>query len=74
MCARLSATLVEGGGSTTAQLGQYLNSFMLPTAKQNEIDLLLRYYPDDVTAGSPFDTGHLNALSRPSFSSLIDPS
>ena len=35
---------------------------MLPEAKQNEIDLLLRYYPDDQRAGCPFDTGFENAV------------
>ena len=45
---------------------------MLPTAPQNQVDLLLQYYPDDVTAGSPFDTGFFNDLRRPSFNSLLD--
>ena len=72
MCARLPAIFAKRGGSTTAEVGQYFNSFMLPTAPQNEVDLLLQYYPDDVTAGCPFDTGPLNVLSRPSFNSSID--
>ena len=67
MCACLSAALTEGGGSTTAEVEQYLKSFMLPTAPKSEVDLLLEYYPDDVTAGCPFDTGFLNVLSRPPF-------
>jgi len=49
--------------TTTAQLGQYLKSFMLPTAAQSDLDLLLQYYPDDITVGCPFDTGTLNKLS-----------
>jgi acetylcholinesterase len=49
--------------TTTTELGQYLNSFMLPTAPKNQVDLLLQYYPEDVTAGCPFDTGPLNNLS-----------
>jgi hypothetical protein len=37
---------------------------MMPRAKDNEIDGLLAHYPDDQRAGSPFDTGIRNALSR----------
>ena len=28
------------------------------------VDLFLKYYPDDQRAGSPFDTGIKNALSK----------
>lgn len=49
--------------TTTAEVGQYLRSFMLPTAPQSDVDLLLQYYPEDATAGCPFDTGFLNMLS-----------
>lgn len=63
MC--LSVAFAKGGGSTTAQVEQYLKSFMLPTAPQSEVELLLQYYPDDPTAGCPFDTGLLNVLGGP---------
>lgn len=33
-------------------------------AKDSEVDLLLKYYPDDQRAGCPFDTGLKNALSK----------
>jgi len=49
--------------TTTAQLHKYFKSFMLPTAVQSEVDLLLQYYPDDPRAGCPFDTGLRNILS-----------
>ncbi|KAH9966977.1 Alpha/Beta hydrolase protein [Lactifluus volemus] len=49
--------------STTADLKEYLKLYMMPRAKDSEIDLLLKYYPDDQRAGSPFDTGLRNALS-----------
>ncbi|KAI0306653.1 Alpha/Beta hydrolase protein [Multifurca ochricompacta] len=49
--------------STTADLKDYLKLYMMPTAKDEEIDLLLKYYPDDQRAGCPFDTGLKNALS-----------
>ena len=61
----LSVAFAKGGGSTTAQVEQYLKSFMLPTAPQSEVELLLQYYPDDPTAGCPFDTGLLNVLGGP---------
>lgn len=75
MYARLSAAFAKGRDSTTAEVGKYLNSFMLPSAPQSHVDLLLQYYPEDVTAGCPFDTGFLNMLGRRLFlSSILDPS
>jgi hypothetical protein len=74
MCALLSTAFTKGRGSTTAEVGQYLKSFMLPRALQSHVDLLLQYYPEDVTAGCPFDTGFLNMLGRPSRDSILDPS
>jgi hypothetical protein len=51
-----------------------LRSFMLPSAPQSDVDLLLQYYPEDVTAGCPFDTGFLNALGKFFLDSILDPS
>jgi hypothetical protein len=68
MYARLLAAFAKGRGSTTAEVGKYLNTFMLPGAPQSHVDLLLQYYPEDVTAGCPFDTGFLNMLGRRFFS------
>ncbi len=48
---------------TTSQMKDYLKLFMMPRAKDSEVDLLLKYYPDDQRAGCPFDTGIKNALS-----------
>jgi hypothetical protein len=45
----------------------YLKLYMMPRAPDSEIDLLLQYYPDDQTAGSPFGTGFKNALSMAAF-------
>ena len=42
----------------------YLKLFMMPRAKDSEVDLLLKYYPNDQRAGCPFDTGIKNALSK----------
>ena len=41
-----------------------MRSYMLPTAPKSDVDLLLQYYPEDVTVGCPFDTGFLNMLGR----------
>jgi len=49
--------------STTADLKDYFKLYMVPKAKDSEVDLLLKYYPNDQRAGCPFDTGIKNALS-----------
>lgn len=38
---------------------------MMPSAPQDQLDLLLQYYPDDPTLGCPFDTGEANILGKP---------
>ncbi|KAI0053997.1 alpha beta-hydrolase [Auriscalpium vulgare] len=48
--------------STTIQVREYLKLFMMPNATNDQIDLLLRYYPDYQPAGCPFDTGFNNDL------------
>lgn len=40
-----------------------LVSGLFPNASTSELDQLLELYPQDVTQGSPFDTGHQNALT-----------
>ena len=49
--------------SNTAELHTYMKEFMMSRAKDKDIDLLLQYYPDDQSAGSPFDTGIDNEFS-----------
>lgn len=49
--------------TTSAQMKDYLKLYMMPTVKDSQVDLLLKYYPDDQRAGCPFDTGIKNALS-----------
>ncbi|KAG6816185.1 hypothetical protein H0H87_008012 [Tephrocybe sp. NHM501043] len=56
-------TLSTTNISTTADLKSYIAGVLLPEAKSEALDLLLKYYPDDQRAGSPFDTGLKNALS-----------
>jgi len=48
--------------TTTDQVNEFMRSFMMPNASKSEVDLLLRYYPDDPSAGCPFDTGPRNML------------
>ena len=47
----------------TAELKDYVKLYMMPKAKDSEVDLLLKYYPDDQRAGCPFDTGLKNVFS-----------
>jgi acetylcholinesterase len=49
--------------TTDAQSKQWVNENYLPTATSAEINQLLSLYPSDITKGSPFDTGVLNALT-----------
>lgn len=49
--------------SSNADMKDYLKLYMMPRAKDKEIDGLMVHYPDDPRAGSPFDTGIKNMLS-----------
>ena len=49
--------------TTDAQFRQWLTQTYLPSAPSTIIDQIAAAYPNDVTQGSPFDTGYLNALS-----------
>ena len=49
---------------STAQMHDYLKLFMMPRAKDSEVDLLLKYYPNDQRAGCPFNTGIKNVLGN----------
>ncbi|KAI0637477.1 carotenoid ester lipase precursor [Trametes polyzona] len=55
--------------TSESDLRSYLKSNYLPQAVQSELDQLLKLYPGDLTQGSPFNTGILNALS-PQFKRL----
>ena len=48
---------------TESQLRTYITSQFLPNAPKSDIDKLFTLYPGDITKGSPFDTGILNALT-----------
>ena len=48
---------------TESQLRTYLTTYFLPNASESDIDQLLTFYPNDVTQGSPFGTGPLNAIT-----------
>lgn len=58
-------------GRDSKGVATYMKSFMMPSATDAELDLLLQYYPDDYSAGCPFDTGKRNILSTPSWSPPI---
>lgn len=68
----LSLVWPDRSYSTTAHVKEYLKSYMMPRAKDSEVDLLLNYYPNDQRAGSPFNTGIKNVLSTVSQTSTRD--
>ncbi|KAH9170117.1 carotenoid ester lipase precursor [Lactarius sanguifluus] len=49
--------------TTDADLRAYLAEFMLINVTAAQMDQVLTLYPEDVTQGSPFDTGNENALT-----------
>ncbi|KAK2768456.1 hypothetical protein FQN54_000311 [Arachnomyces sp. PD_36] len=49
--------------TTTDDFKDYFKSIWWPMASSEEIDRLAELYPDDLTAGSPFDTGFLNSIA-----------
>lgn len=49
--------------TTNDELQGYIQSIWLPKASSNDINQLMALYPQDITQGSPFDTGILNALT-----------
>lgn len=48
---------------TDAQFIDYINTTFFPGAPLSDINSLTSLYPEDITQGSPFDTGILNALT-----------
>ncbi|VDC05628.1 unnamed protein product [Peniophora sp. CBMAI 1063] len=55
--------------TTEDELKEYILTYYAPGATDAEIKALLAAYPADVTKGSPFDTGALNAIT-PQFKRL----
>ncbi|KAI0793055.1 carotenoid ester lipase precursor [Irpex lacteus] len=55
--------------TTEAEVADYLTTTYLPTASASTISQFLQLYPSDVTAGSPYNTGILNAIT-PQFKRL----
>ncbi|KAF8158420.1 carotenoid ester lipase precursor [Crassisporium funariophilum] len=49
--------------TTETQLKQYIKTVFLPGTPDAQIDQLAEFYPGDITQGSPFNTGILNALT-----------
>ncbi|KAF8272604.1 hypothetical protein EI94DRAFT_1783500 [Lactarius quietus] len=47
---------------TEAELRTYITEFFVSNAKDGQVDELLNLYPQNVTRGSPYDTGPQNAL------------
>ncbi|THH21429.1 hypothetical protein EW146_g170 [Bondarzewia mesenterica] len=55
--------------TTDQEVKDYISEIYLPTVASDDIDQLLGLYTDDITQGSPYDTGILNALT-PQFKRL----
>ncbi|KAJ7599914.1 carotenoid ester lipase precursor [Mycena floridula] len=49
--------------TTDAQLKTYIKTIWLPGASDSDLNQLMTMYPSDITQGSPYDTGVLNALT-----------
>ncbi|KAF7791423.1 hypothetical protein EIP86_002439 [Pleurotus ostreatoroseus] len=49
--------------STDDDIKSYLSTNYFPSASSSDLDKLLMLYPQDVTQGSPFGTGDLNAIT-----------
>ena len=48
--------------STDADFREFVNTIYYPNATTAEIDLVMKLYPSDPAAGSPFGTGDSNVL------------
>ncbi|KAI0088623.1 carotenoid ester lipase precursor [Irpex rosettiformis] len=55
--------------TTDSQVASYLTQNYLPKASASTINQFMQLYPSDITAGSPYSTGILNALT-PQFKRL----
>ncbi|KAG6829134.1 hypothetical protein H0H92_005608 [Tricholoma furcatifolium] len=49
--------------TTDDEFTSYITNVFLPGTTQAEVDNIAALYPSDITQGSPFDTGILNALT-----------
>jgi hypothetical protein len=49
--------------STEAQFKDYVKNIIFLGISDDQVDTLAKLYPADVTQGSPFDTGLLNAVT-----------
>ncbi|EGN97860.1 hypothetical protein SERLA73DRAFT_109097 [Serpula lacrymans var. lacrymans S7.3] len=55
--------------TTNDQVYEYIKSYFLPNAPSENVTTLLEMYPQNVTEGSPFNTGYLNVIT-PQFKRL----
>ncbi|KAK7025565.1 hypothetical protein VNI00_015918 [Paramarasmius palmivorus] len=49
--------------TTEAQVKNYVKTEFISTVSDADLDRLLKLYPQDITQGSPYNTGILNAIS-----------
>lgn len=48
---------------TQSDIATYVQTIFLPNVSDSDLAELLTEYPADITEGSPFDTGILNAIT-----------
>ncbi|KAH9060192.1 carotenoid ester lipase precursor [Lactarius vividus] len=56
-------SLSQTNVTTEAELRTYLSEFLFPSTTDAQMDRLLTLYPQDVTQGSPYNTGTQNAFT-----------
>ncbi|KAF7976789.1 hypothetical protein HWV62_5634 [Athelia sp. TMB] len=55
-------SLIQSNITTDADFREFVNTIYYPNATAAEIDLVVKLYPSDLTAGSPFGTGDSDSL------------
>ncbi|KIY72788.1 carotenoid ester lipase precursor [Cylindrobasidium torrendii FP15055 ss-10] len=56
-------SLAQLNVTTNEAVRKYIQEIFLPKVPDADIDALLKLYPQDITQGSPFDTGIFNAIT-----------
>lgn len=62
-------SLANANVTTNAEFANYLTQTFLPDGTTDQISTIATNYPQDITKGSPFDTGIFNAIT-PQFKRL----
>lgn len=63
ICRYTNSASAQSACRTETELASYLKTFWFPGASSADIEAILKLYPADPAAGSPFGTGKANAFS-----------